>query len=87
MPKDLEKLWFNYLIEFPIKRSDEEKNAINKMSENDKLFRSSLNEEQLRLLNEYDNAVSQVGRISEKNAFLKGVMFATRFIFEAFHEE
>lgn len=87
MPKDLEKLWFNYLIEFPIKRSDEEKNTINKMSEKDKLFRSSLNEEQIRILNEYDNTVSQVGRISEKNAFLKGVMFATRFIFEAFYGE
>lgn len=87
MKKELENLWFNYLIEVPIKRSNEENIIINKMTEKDKLFRSILNEEQIRILNEYDDAVSQVGRISEKNAFIKGVMFATRFILEALCEK
>lgn len=87
MKKELENLWFNYLIEAPIKRSNEENIIINKLTEKDKLFRSILNEEQIRILNEYDDVVSQVGRISEKNAFIKGVMFATRFILEALCEK
>lgn len=86
MRQDLENLWFNYLIEVPIKRSNEENIIINKLTEKDWLFRSSLNEEQIKFLNEYDDSVAQVGRISEKNAFIKGIMFATRFILEALYK-
>lgn len=86
MRKELENLRFNYLIEVPIKRSNEENIIINKLTEKDRLFRSSLNEEQIKFLNEYDDAVAQVERISEKNAFIKGVMFATRFILEALYK-
>lgn len=86
MRKELENLRFNYLIEVPIKRSNEENIIINKLTEKDWLFRSSLNEEQIKFFNEYDDAVTQVGRISEKNAFIKGIMFATRFILEALYK-
>lgn len=87
MKKNLEDLWFNYLIEAPIKRSDKEKTAIKEWSKKEEYFHSKLDEEQMKILEEYDNAVSAVGRISEKNAFVKGVKFATRFIFEAFYDE
>ena len=83
MKKDLQDLWFDYIIEFPIERNEKERATIEEWSKKEKDFRSFLNEEQLKFLEEYDNAVSAVGRISEKNAFLKGVRFATRFIFEA----
>lgn len=86
MRKELENLRFNYLIEVPIKRSNEENIIINNLTEKDRLFRSSLNEEQIKFLNEYDDAVAQVVRISEKNAFIKGIMFATRFILEALYK-
>lgn len=85
MQKDLENLWFNYLIEIPIKRSAEEIAAINELSEKEKYFRSILNEEQLTVFTEYDNFLSKVSRISEKNAFIKRIMFATRFIFQALY--
>lgn len=87
MKKYLENLWFNYLIEIPIARSEKEKTIINNWSEKEKYFRSILNEEQIKAFNEYDNALSMVSRISEKNAFVKGVMFATQFLFEALHRE
>lgn len=87
MQKDLEVLWFDYLIEFPIARSKKEKTTIDKWSKKEKYFRSKLNEEQIIILDEYDDAVSAVSRISEKNAFLKGFMFATRFIFQALYGE
>ena len=83
MSNDLEKLWFEYLIEFPIKNSEKEKQIINEYTEKENLFRSKLNKEQIEIFEEYDNAVSKVSSISEKNAFLKGIMFATRFIFQA----
>lgn len=87
MRKDLEVLWFDYLIKFPIAQSKKEKTTIDKWSKKEKYFRSKLNEEQIIILDEYDDAVSAVSRISEKNAFLKGVMFATRFIFQALYGE
>lgn len=87
MRKDLEDLWFNYLIELPIVRSEKEKTTIKEWSQKEKYFRSKLNKEQIEILDEYDDALSAVSRISEKNAFIKGVMFATRFIFEALSGE
>lgn len=87
MRKDLEDLWFYYLIEVPIKRSSKENDIINEWSRKEEYFHSKLDEEQLKILEEYDNAVSAMSRISEKNAFIKGVMFATRFIFEALYGE
>lgn len=83
MRKDLEDLWFYYLIEVPIKRSSKEKATIKGWAEKEQYFRSRLNDEQLAVLAEYDNAVSEVSRISEKNAFIKGVKFTARFFIEA----
>ena len=82
MRENLENLWFDYLIEAPIGRSAKENDIIKKWSEKEKLLRSKLNEEQLEIFEEYDAALSSINRISEKNAFVKGVKFATRFIFE-----
>ena len=83
MRENLEDLWFDYLIEFPIERNEREKTTIKEWLNKEKYFRSNLNEEQIAMLEEYDDALSAVNRISEKNAFIKGVLFATRFIFEA----
>lgn len=87
MHKDLEKLWFDYLIEVPVTKSKREQIIINNFREKEKIFRSNLIEEQLEFFEEYDCAVSEVNSISEKNAFIKGIMFATRFIFQALNEE
>ncbi len=87
MQNDLEKLWFDYLIEFPIKNSEKEKQIINEFTKKESQFRSKLNEEQVKLLEEYDSAVSKVSSISEKNAFVKGIMFATKFLFQALYND
>ena len=76
MRKDLEDLWNYYLIEVPIKNTKKE----NKL-------RSRLTDEQILFLEEYDDAVSELNRISERHAFIKGVMFTTRFIFQAMYED
>ncbi len=87
MRKELEDLWYYYLIEVPVKRSDRENAIIKQWSKQEDYFRSKLNDEQLHILEEYDDATLKVSRISEKNAFFKGVKFATQFIFEALYGE
>lgn len=83
MRKELEDLWYNYLIEVMVERTDKEKEIIKNLTESDNCLRDKLNDEQKALLQNYDNAFMQVSRISEKNAFVKGVQFATRFLVEA----
>ena len=53
MRKDLEDLWFYYLIEIPMKRSCKENATIKEWSEKEDYFRSKLNEEQIKILEEY----------------------------------
>ncbi len=83
----LENLWFNYIIEVPMQKNEIENQTIAEWLKQEKYFRSRLNEEEIEILEEYDRALSKVNRITEKNAFIKGVMFATRFIFETLCED
>lgn len=87
MREDLEDLRNYYLIEVPIKYNKKEKMIRNQFSDKEKQFRSRLTQEQLELLEEYDSAVSELNRISERHAFIKGVMFATRFVFQALYDD
>lgn len=87
MRQDLEDLWNYYLIEVPIEYTKKEKLIKEKYLKTEKDFHSKLTQEQLKFLEEYDDAVSSIGRISERHAFIKGVMFATRFIFQALYGE
>lgn len=83
MRQDLEDLWNYYLIEAPIKNTKKEDILIRDYSKKENKFRSRLTDEQIGFLDEYDKAVSEISRISERHAFIKGVMFATRFVFQA----
>ena len=87
MRQDLEDLWNYYLIEQPIKNTKKEDILIRDYSKKENKFRSRLTDEQITFLDEYDKAVSEINRISERHAFIKGVMFATRFIFQAMYNE
>ncbi len=87
MRQDLEDLWNYYLIEIPIKNTKKEDILIQNYSKKENKFRSKLTDEQIDFLNEYDRAVSEISRISERHAFIKGVMFATRFVFQAMYDD
>ncbi len=87
MRKELDELWQNYLIEVPMERTAEEKGYISEYSKISALLHSKLNDEQKELLEEYDNAVCKTSRMSEKYAFIKGIRFMTRLIFEAFCDD
>lgn len=47
MRKNLEVLWFDYLIEFPIARSKKEKTTIDKWSKKKNIFVQSLTKNKL----------------------------------------
>ena len=87
MRRDLEDLWNYYLIEVPIKNTKKEELLVKNFSKKEDKFRSKLTDEQILFLEEYDDAVSELNRISERHAFIKGVMFATRFIFQALYDD
>ena len=86
MRQDLEDLWNYYLIEVPIKNTKKEEMLVKNYAKVEDAFRSKLSSEQIVFLEEYDDAVSELNRISERHAFIKGIMFATRFIFQAMYE-
>lgn len=87
MREDLNDLWNYYLIEVPLKNTEKEELHVKRYSKQEDKFRSKLTDEQIVFLEEYDNAVSELNRISERHAFIKGIMFATRFIFQAMYED
>ena len=87
MRQDLEDLWNYYLIEVPIKNTKKEDILIKKYSKSEDTFRSKLTDDQIIFLDEYDDAVSERNRINDRHAFNKGIMFATRFVFQALYND
>lgn len=87
MRKELEDLWNYYLLEVPIKNTKKEEILVKTYSKSEDKFRSRLTDEQIIFLDEYNTAISELNRISERHAFIKGIMFATRFIFQAMYED
>ena len=87
MQQNLESLWYSYIVENGMVRTEQERAIIKNLSDNDEQFRSKLNQEQISLLEEYDKAFTATYSILEKDAFVKGIRFATRFLVEALYEE
>lgn len=85
MNNELEKLWHSYLIETIVERTDKEKEIIENSSKKYNTLRDMLNKEQLIALQEYDNSLSEVSNISEKNSFITGFKFAARILSEALY--
>lgn len=86
MKKELEKLWYSYLYEKPITRTKEEITLIKNLLSAEKKFLSTLSPEQEKLFDIYDTANLKMNSISEKNAFIKGVTFATHFLIESIYD-
>lgn len=82
MKKELDKLWYSYLHEKPLTRTNEEKSLIEKFLSVEKDFLSTLNSEQKNKFTIYDDTLSRLNNLSEKNAFIKGVTFAAHFFIE-----
>lgn len=79
----IEDLWFNYQIGIRSKLSQEEKDALNDLILFEDKLRESLTEEQKSIYKSYEACAIKSNCISEKEAFIKGVRFATQYLFEA----
>ncbi|MBR6506119.1 MAG: hypothetical protein IKT37_00765 [Clostridia bacterium] len=83
MQRVLEKLWYQYLEESEPSQSLDEKIALNMIAEADKKLRNGLNDEQIKLLDEYVELWGDMCNIQRKESFIKGVRFATKYLLEA----
>ncbi|MBQ8765368.1 MAG: hypothetical protein IJZ16_01030 [Clostridia bacterium] len=87
MKKELDNLWYSYLIESVLKKSDKEKELIKQFSTDNNTLIETLNNQQKELLEKYDQSLSTLNGLTEKMAFIKGVKFTARFLFEALSED
>ncbi len=83
MKTTLEDLWYTYIIDKKTGTSAEERQLINLITKNEENLRQTLKKEQIELFLKYDDSVADLNLYNEKNAFLKGVHFATMFLIEA----
>ena len=87
MKKELEQLWYSYIAETGTVRTESDRAIIRNLSVKDEQLRSKLNQEQTNPLEEYDKAFTATYNLLEKDAFIKGIKFATRFLFESLCDE
>ena len=87
MKKEITALWENYLVEAILQKCDEEVEVRKEWARNENALRSKLNQEQIALLEEYDQSFFAVNSFMERRAFAKGVKFTVRFLFEALCED
>ncbi len=82
----LEDLWYNYQIGIRSEQSQEEKDVLNDLVLFEDKLRESLTEEQKHIYKSYESCVIKSNCISEKEAFIKGVRFATQYLFETLNK-
>ncbi len=82
----LEDLWYSYQIGIRSEQSQEEKDALNDLVLFENKLRESLTEEQKNIYKSYESCVIKNNCISEKEAFIKGVRFATQYLFESLYK-
>ena len=83
----LDELWYNYLSEQRGMHGDSEKRLIESFANDERCLRETLDDEQKILYDKMEKSLSEIGDISEKRAFIKGVKFGSAFIYEAFCKE
>ncbi len=83
MKQTLEDLRFSYLIDSPVKRDRERKKMLEEIDKLEDKLRAQLSERQIGELNDYEDSMGEICSLDEKEAFIKGVRFAVRFMIEA----
>lgn len=81
----LDDLWYNHPIGVRLEQSQEEKDALNELIVYEDELRNSLTQKQKMIYKRYETCSIEVNCISEKEAFIKGVRFATQYLFNALY--
>ncbi len=83
MSKILEELWFDYLMENQANQSKEERELIHALVKTGDELHASLTQEQLTILERRDDCQNEICVLFAKEAFIKGIRFATGYFMEA----
>ena len=78
----LDELW-EYIDTFNPYASKEEKEILCVVAEKSEKFAKLITNEQMEIFEDYHDSLSELHSVERKEAFAKGVRFATRFLLEA----
>lgn len=78
----LNELW-EYIDTFNPYASEEEKAILSLVAEKSEKFAKSITIEQMAIFEDYLDSLSELHSVERKEAFIKGVQFAVRFLLEA----
>ena len=76
----LEDLWYSYELGNPMIPTKELEEVLEKAYQSEERLRENLNEKENELFLKYEAYMSEISSISEKDAFIKGVRFATKYL-------
>ena len=79
----LEELWNSYLTQKPTEQTEEKRELIGAILEVEDKLREKLDEKQIDLLEQYVDCIGNLHAVSETEAFIGGVRFASSFLVEA----
>lgn len=79
----LEELWNSYLTQKPTEQTEEKRELIDAILEVEDKLREKLDEKQIDLLEQYVDCIGNLHAVSETEAFIAGVRFASSFLVEA----
>ena len=79
----LEKLWYSYQMQDDAEQNGEEKELLDLIVLHEEKLHAVLNTEQMEQLKKYRECIRDFHIIAEKEAFIKGIRFATLFLTEA----
>lgn len=83
MPNLLLDLWDGYFFELPAESSAEQRLILDRVIECEKLLNEKLPDELKKSFHQFDDGISKVTAIAEREAFVKGVRVGVRFIMDA----
>ena len=76
----LEDLWYSYELSNPKIPTKELEEVLEKAYQSEERLRENLNEKENELFLKYEAYMSEISSISEKDAFIRGVRFATKYL-------
>ena len=83
--KIIDTLW-EYIETFNPYASEEEKKIFSVVAEKSEIFTKTMTDEQIPIFEDYHDSLYELHSIEQKEAFVKGVKFATQFLLEATNE-
>lgn len=83
----LEELWYSYIMENSIEENAQSKKLLRTLVEKQDYLKDNLDPEVFKICEECHSIIFEMGGISEKEAFVKGVQFATGYLVEALHSK